>query len=537
MGILSKFQRGHESRDKKRRDAEQAKKEAKERAELKKQLRKEADGYAQIIIKTSWNREYRQILRGALSPTIIDWWMGQNQFRTLKFTHACFDEYRIWLRINARELPGISHYDLKEESFLYDLSRSVNKEIEYEGSAYSGDFIIINRDSSISGIPDYLSFKKALAWVEEAEGDPLAFCMGQAANSQPLIVSLLSLPHLLVSGTTRYGKSVQLNNILSTYVQRNSPDIVKLVLIDFKSGLEFGPYEGLPHLFETPGTEVQGIAITPDEAKLAMNAILAEMTRRGALFKAHHVRNIEEYHKTQQDNKIPWLVVAIDEISLMMFHPDKEISKTGKELLNTLVAAGAAYGIHVIGCTQDPTREVLPRIIKNNFTGRCVFRARSIPSSVAVLENKHAYDLKGKGRGIFQLDDEIQFQGPWISTDTVKHVVRTVTEYYLRNPNGKKSTEIGLTELLIYALENRATKRAGEYSLAWEPLAEVFAPQGLSAVKIKTLLPEADNRLFEIDGKVYQVRNNAGRTGRVLVFVRPIEVGEDNEINNSMAAD
>lgn len=527
----------HEKRNKARAKRKLTKKEAREQSELKKQLAKEAKGYEEIIARTAWHRKYREILRGALAPTVLEYWLaGKTPYRGLKFTHALLDEYRIWLRINSRDLPGISHADIYDPDFLYDLSRAVNKTVKYSGSPGSGDFIMIERDSSNSGIPNFLSMKKAFAWLQEANADVLAFCMGQAENNQPLIVSLLQLPHLFVSGTTRQGKSVCLNNIFSTFALRCSPEDVQFALIDFKSGLEFGPYEGLPHLIETPGTETRGIAFTPAEAKIVLNSIISEMARRGRLFKQYQVRNIDEYHQAQKEDHLSYLVVGADELSLLMFHPDRDLQKMGKQLLNTVVASGAAYGVHMVAASQDPTKEVLPRIIKQNFGGFTAFRAKTIASSIAVLGNMKAYKLRGKGRGIFQLDEDIEFQGPYISTSTVKRIVRTVRAYHLSKPTGKAQAGLGLPDLLLYALEHFQISD-GEWSLAWDRLDDVFAPQGLSAERIRKLLPTADNRTFEIDGNIYLVKPGKGRTGRRLVWQHSIGVVSEEPDAGLLVAD
>lgn len=510
---------------------EQRKQEEKERRRLAKVLDQEASYYGEKIITVAANRGFIHVLRGRLEPNVFELLLaGKEVIKRIKFTHILMDEERIWFRVNANDLPTpITLSDLYDKLFLETLSIALTRPVKFIREVSAGAFFIVERDGSVGGIPNYVKMSDAFNWIP-ANADHLSFCVGLSENRQPVIASLSSLPHILMAGNTRAGKSVNLNNIICTIISRGGPDKTRFVLVDLKRGVEFAKYQGIPHLLEF-GSKTPGIAKAPDEAIKALRMVIEEMNSRYTTFESVGATNIEEYNQVA-DQRLPSYVLIVDEMSLILFSPDKELVKLGRYLLNEVLSMGAAAGIHCILCTQDPSRELFPRILKTNCPARICFSTPSIPGSIAMLENKNAHRLSPRGRGVFQLGDiEKQFQGPMITAKMVKnHVKRIIEGYKEKNTEMIRTPE--LMDMLRWALEHR------QGSLAWEPLWNEFGPKGLSQHKIKDMLKKADDGLFEIDGNVYHSpKPKSDRTGRGLVLIRPVKEQEASADRDLLAAD
>ena len=176
-----------------------------------------------------------------------------------------------------------------------------------------------------------------------------------------LVADLASMPHLLVAGTTGSGKSVCINSIILSILYRHSPDTCKLILIDPKM-LELSSYEGIPHLL-TPVITDSG------KATSALSWTVKEMENRYKLMSSRGVRNIDGYNQKHK-LKMPYIVVAVDEMSDLMLVSGKEI----ENYVQKLSAMARAAGIHIIMATQRPSVDVITGTIKANFQLEYLFK-------------------------------------------------------------------------------------------------------------------------------------------------------------------
>jgi S-DNA-T family DNA segregation ATPase FtsK/SpoIIIE len=239
----------------------------------------------------------------------------------------------------------------------------------------------------------------------------LSLALGKDIFGRPVVTDLALIPHLLIAGATGSGKSVGLNSMICSLLFRATPAEVKLIMIDPKM-LEFSIYEGIPHLLIPVVTNAK-------RAALALRRVVEEMERRYHLLAAKGVRNIAQYNQvldeeaghpparrlphaaedteTAAAEKLPYLVVVIDELSDLMMVSSREV----EDALTRIAQMARAAGIHLIVATQRPSVDVLTGIIKANFPARISFQVTSKTDSRTILDANGAEKLLGRGDMLF----------------------------------------------------------------------------------------------------------------------------------------
>lgn len=259
--------------------------------------------------------------------------------------------------------------------------------------------------------PDYLNTDMQL---------PLA--LGTTLTGTNLIADLATMPHLLIAGATGQGKSVCLNSILLSLINKRTPEELRLILIDPKQ-VEFAPYSALtPYLSMPIGTNG---AVAAD----AINSSITIMEQRYTELATHGVRNIQEYNALPDTQKMPYLVLVIDE------YGDLIAQTTG--LTNgicRLAQKARAVGIHLIISTQRPSVKIVTGDIKANFPVRIAFRMITSTDSRVILGKSGAETLTGKGDMLFfNGETTIRAQGTFASTDEVNATITTIADKYRYN--------------------------------------------------------------------------------------------------------
>ena len=239
----------------------------------------------------------------------------------------------------------------------------------------------------------------------------LPITLGKSISGMPLVADLASMPHLLVAGTTGSGKSVCINSIILSLLYKHSPDTCKLILIDPKM-LELSSYEGIPHLLTPVITEA-------NKATLALSWTVKEMENRYKLMSSEGVRSIDGYNQKHK-LKMPYIVVAVDEMSDLMLVSGKEI----ESYVQKLSAMARAAGIHIIMATQRPSVDVITGTIKANFPTRISFQVSSKIDSKTILGEQGAEQLLGKGDMLFMSSANKIFRihGPYVSENEIEKV-------------------------------------------------------------------------------------------------------------------
>lgn len=241
----------------------------------------------------------------------------------------------------------------------------------------------------------------------------LTLPLGRDVAGKPLVGSLDAMPHLLIAGATGSGKSVGMNVFLISLLYQNSPKDLKFIMIDPKR-VELRSYNGIPHLL-TPVIE------DPEKAAISLRWVVSEMTRRYAELSNHRVRNIAEYNELKDINKLPRIVVVIDELADLMMVAGKEVEAS----ICRIAQMARAVGIHLIIATQRPSVDVITGLIKANIPTRIAFAVSSSIDSRTILDGIGAEDLLGKGDMLYLpvgASRPTRIQGIYISTEEIEKV-------------------------------------------------------------------------------------------------------------------
>ncbi len=243
---------------------------------------------------------------------------------------------------------------------------------------------------------------------------PLRFGLGKDVAGKPASYNLAAMPHLLIAGTTGSGKSVCVNAILSCFLLNNTPADLRLVLVDPKR-VELTGYNGIPHLLDKVVTDAEKVIG-------ALQWMLREMDSRYHRFSKEGVRNIQEYNTHHPQERLPYIVVVIDELAdLMMLAPDET-----ERSITRLAQLARATGIHLILATQRPSVDVLTGLIKANFPARVAFAVASGIDSRVILDQPGAERLLGRGDMLFQAPDAsapVRLQGVYVSDSETQRLV------------------------------------------------------------------------------------------------------------------
>ena len=241
------------------------------------------------------------------------------------------------------------------------------------------------------------------------------------------------MPHLLIAGTTGSGKTVCVNSIIISMLFHATPDEIKFIMVDPKM-VELAPYNGLPHLLCPVITNAK-------KASAALNWTVSEMEARYKILANETTRNIDAYNKkVDEDKKMPYIVVVIDELADLMVVASLEIEGA----ITRLSQLSRAVGIHIILATQRPSVDVITGVIKANFPTRISFKVASKVDSRTVLDANGADKLLGRGDMLFLppgTSKLLRAQAPLVTDEEIERIVE-----FIRNQKSATYNESILKE-------------------------------------------------------------------------------------------
>ena len=246
---------------------------------------------------------------------------------------------------------------------------------------------------------------------------PLTMILGKDIVGKPFVTDLKKLPHLLIAGTTGSGKSVGINSMILSLLYKNSPDNLRLVMIDPKM-LEFSMYNDIPHLL-TP------VITKAVDAINALANMVAEMERRYSLMAKTKTKNIENFNEKAQKEGLPtmpYIVVVIDELADLMMTSGKDVEYS----IARLAQMARASGIHLIVATQRPSVDVVTGLIKANLPSRLSYKVGQKIDSKIILDSMGAESLLGRGDMLFTppgMPGLVRIHAPWSTETEIEKVV------------------------------------------------------------------------------------------------------------------
>lgn len=287
----------------------------------------------------------------------------------------------------------------------------------------------------------------------------LTFSIGKDISGEAIVGNIAKLPHLLVAGTTGSGKSVCLNSLILSILYKATPDEVKFIMIDPKM-VEFKVYNGIPHLLVPVVTEAK-------KASGALQWAVTEMMKRYRLFSETGARDIASYNKLAEKledcEKIPQIVVIIDELADLMMIASKEV----EESIVRIAQMGRAAGVHLVIATQSPRADVITGLMKANIPSRIAFKvASSLESRIILDSGGNADKLVGNGDMLFAPTGTkpYRIQGAWVTDEEREKIVEFV----------KKSGSAEYSEDIINEIDRNAEgKKAQTQPAAQEKESDV----------------------------------------------------------------
>ena len=303
--------------------------------------------------------------------------------------------------------------------------------------------------------PNYVYMKEmARKLLSEADRYELPLILGRDITGNPEIRDLVNMPHLLVAGMTRAGKSVGINSILGGLLLTKTPDELKLILVDPKI-VEMEAYNGIPHL------------ITPviNDMELVVNALewtINEMMKRYRMMKQVLAKNIVQYNQKMGYPAMPYLIIVIDEMADLMLVAGPEIESK----IQRIAQMGRAVGIHLILATQKPVVTVITGLIKSNISGRIAYAVPSAMDSRVILDQTGAENLLGNGDMLYKdqtMSKPIRIQGCFISTEDSMYIINQVKSQKMEE---KEESELDITKPTREGYGGISDKRDPEFPQA-----------------------------------------------------------------------
>ncbi len=310
-------------------------------------------------------------------------------------------------RVRVSKITGLA-----DDLALALAAKRIRMEAPVPGKGYIG-VEVPNEEISLVALRDAIQspgFRKMTS--------PLRFALGRDVSGGAFAADLVDMPHLLIAGTTGSGKSVCVNALICCFLLHNTPEDLRMIMVDPKR-VELSGYDGIPHLLAP-------VVVDLERVVGVLQWVSREMDQRYYKFSQAGARHIIDYNQRilkEGGKKLPYLVVIIDELADLMMLAPTETEKA----ITRLAQLARATGIHLIISTQRPSTNVVTGLIKANFPARIAFATASGVDSRVILDQPGAETLLGRGDMLFQSPDSaapIRLQGVYVSDSEIEKLVR-----------------------------------------------------------------------------------------------------------------
>lgn len=497
--------------------------------ELKETMEEEAQEFARRIImrlsQLDFKHSYRKGNKWVTDRVQFDYVVIRPDAIYLKIKSGHYTLFGGW----KPDLPqNVRVLDIVDESVLAELSVVCERQVTAGQNKETGQWwYVIHRLGNVDGLPQYVRYPDVLNRYDEIHHDLLPVPVGVDGGKMIKWVNLNDITHMLIGGESGGGKSNMINVLLSTLIQKHSPERLRLVLIDLKDGLEFQYYENIPHLLVPMADELEKV-----------HAVLSQLEKlrkeRSLQIREAGFKDYKEYNRNME-TPLAKIVVVIDEYADVIASGDlrSQIELYMMQLLNK----GRAAGIQIIICTQHPSVEVISGRLKTNLPVRIATRMPTEQSSIVVLGRGDAAKLADvPGRVVLKMGaDLFAIQTPFISTDDIKRAVKKAMQFVdelaidrapavaLPMPEPEPAVTFTEEDLIAVSIENCQGK------LAYFPIFDAIKETGIAKrEEVRRMVDGiiATRKEVEYNGLIYEIK----RVGKVMMLVprEPIE-GESEQ--------
>lgn len=482
--------------------------EHKRRKELERQLKREATQYQHLIIQrlNQLNLCYRYKKKER------DWFEGG--LWSVRFLQAAASPEAIYLQVDTRKIPrGVSISQLADDDVLRNLSASCRRPVKVERGTDGHDFwYVVERLAGVGGIPAKVPYEDMLVCMPKTAG-PLTIPIGMGVNKRQVFASLDDMEQILVGGARGQGKSNFVDAAICTLIQRNTPERLKMVMIDLKI-VELTKYTRIPHL-------LMPVVTDEDNVMPALRMVFNEIQQRMKMFRPDEEKepictNIAGWNHKRPIKRLAYWLLIIDEMA--------EVTAVGGDdalfLLQRIGALGRAAGIYGILSTQRPSSSIIPGEIKAHYPTRVAFSCADGPSSMTLVDNYDAVRLPGPGHFIFGYRDKrTHLKAPLVGQKLVEKIVQGVL---VEKPVFEeiKVHEVTPEDMFLHALRNF------DGNFSYRRIFREFRRKGVTQKEIREIGNEyevtpsegiPDNKIIQLDGQAYFLVSGDGTRPRHLV--------------------
>lgn len=312
--------------------------------------------------------------------------------------------------------------DLVDNETIRDLELTINRQITVRWEAHKGLWVIVWRLKDQSGLPNLVHFHDMLPHFEPGQAE---LCLGVSEHRRIEIVRLRNVAHVLIGGETGGGKSNTMNSFICGLIRHNSPRDLQLLLIDLKGGVELADYEDIPHL-ATPTITEQNIAL------LSLRKALAVAKQRYVIMREARVRNLDQYNSRKPEgSRIPRLIIFVDELAEILLGESRAQNAAIESVLIRLCQLGRAAGVHVIGATQRPSKDVISTNIQANMPLKFSHKMGKPADGFTIMGTGDPASLEPvPGRACFKIGWQIiKVQPPLITAPNIAESIAIAQEY------------------------------------------------------------------------------------------------------------